>query len=171
MNIWDVFLWYTPLRGVTKDAMKMRWAKSYTSFHAIPHGKQDDVETVGCRWHQRSRIVWRHVSSESSKYLGCYHSRATNPYVARRFSGSRNIIPLVVENLLDIGFIIYSSFQTQAFETIRDPPTFPCLEWCLWCCCLLLLMYYCIVEYYDGLREFIRAQQVWVSLFLSASIF
>ena len=121
----DVMLWLTPPRGVTGDVMKMRLAKSYTSFHAIPQGKWDASETVGCGWHQRSRILCRRTFMKDH---GCLQSQATIKYAVGRFRERGIKIPLVPWSKKIAGIIIHLLFRVQDFETFWDPPTFPCLD-------------------------------------------
>ena len=85
------------------------------------------------------------------KILGRYHNQSSTQYVARRFHGSRKIIPLVSWKLLDSWnhhFIF--SFEFKDFETFWDPPTFPCLDWWLECCCYVIGVVL-LFEYHDDL--------------------
>ena len=138
--------------------MKMRLAKSYTSFHAIPHGKQDGNETVACRWHQRSRFLWHLVFQDIKMFLGLYHNQPSISYAARRFGGSRNRIPLVSWNLPHGGFIISSIVWRSRLWNFSRPTRLTMSQVMI----IMLLLFCCmIVEYHDYLREFIRIQIIW----------
>ena len=87
--------------------------------------------------------------SSRPKYLGWYHSQATDSCVARRFQTSRNIMPLVSRNLLDGGIHYLSIVSSSKLWNILSPTHLPMSRLMIIVLLLLVVLYCCWISWWS----------------------
>ena len=140
-----------PHWGVSRgDVIKMRLAKATLVFMQSPTGNKLVVKLLAAGGANGQDSCGAKFSSHP-KYLGCYHNQTSTEYVARRFRGSRNKIPLVSWTKKTARSLFIVSFEFEDFETFWRPSHLPMSRLMIMMLLSLLFGVVLLFEYHDDL--------------------